>query len=52
MKRLSAKIKLTLFTTLLMLLMAGVLIGLMFSLSDEIISSNSIARLTEVVDDN
>ncbi len=52
MKRISAKIRLTLFTTFLMLLMAGVLICLMFSLSDDIVLSNSIAELTKVVDDN
>ncbi len=52
MKNISAKIRLTLFTTFLMLLMASVLIGLMFSLSDNIISANSIAQLTEIVEDN
>ncbi len=52
MKKVSAKIRLTLFTTFLMLLMASVLIGMMFSLSDDIILENSIAQLTEVVDDN
>ncbi len=52
MKNISAKIRLTLFTTFLMLLMASVLIGLMFSLSDDIVMANSMAELTEVVDDN
>ncbi len=52
MKKISAKIRLTLFTTFLMLLMAGLLIALMFSLSDDIVLANSIAQLTEVVDDN
>ncbi len=52
MKSLSAKTKLTLFTALLMLLMAGVLIGLMFSLSENVVSSNSISQLTEVVGNN
>ncbi len=52
MKNISAKIRLTLFTTFLMLLMAGVLIGLMFSLSDNIVMANSISQLTEVIDDN
>ncbi len=52
MKKVSAKIRLTLFTTVLMLLMAGVLIGLMFSISDDIVSANSISQLTEVVGDN
>ncbi len=52
MKNVSAKIRLTLFTTFLMLLMAGLLIGLMFMLSENIISSNSIAQLTGEVDDN
>ncbi len=52
MRRVSAKIRLTLFTTFLMLLMASVLIGLMLSLSEEIIASNSIAQLIEVVEDN
>ncbi len=52
MKKFSAKIRLTLFTTFLMILMAGVLIALMFSLSDDIVLANSIAQLTEVVDDN
>ncbi len=52
MKKVSAKIRLTLFTTFLMLLMASVLIGLMFSLGDNIISANTITQLTEVVDDN
>ncbi len=52
MKKISAKIKLTLFTTFLMLLMASILIGLMFSLGDEIVSANSISDLTKVVDDN
>ncbi len=52
MKKISAKLRLTLFTTFLMLLMASVLIGLMFSLSDDIVAANSIDTLTEVVDDN
>ncbi len=52
MNKISAKIRLTLFTTFLMLLMASILIGLMFSISDDIVSANSIAQLTEVVDDN
>ncbi len=52
MKNISAKIRLTLFTTFLMLLMAGVLIAFMFTVSDDIVSSSSIAQLTEVVDDN
>ncbi len=52
MKKISAKMKLTLWTVLLMLLMAGVLMGVMFSLSDRIISSNSITQLKEVVADN
>ncbi len=52
MKKVSAKIRLTLFTTLLMLLMASVLIALMFSMSDDIVVANSIEQLTEVVDDN
>ncbi len=52
MKKVSAKVKLTLFTALLMLVMAGVLIGLMFTLSENIISSNSRDQLQEVVDDN
>ncbi len=52
MKKVSAKIRLTLFTTFLMLLMASVLIGLMFTISEEIVLSNSISQLTEVVDDN
>ncbi len=52
MKKISAKIRLTLFTTFLMLIMAGVLIALMFTLSDNIVSANSIALLTKVVDDN
>ncbi len=52
MKRVSAKIRLTLFTTLLMTIMAGVLIALMFSISGEIVMANSISQLTAVVDDN
>ncbi len=52
MKRISAKIKLTLWTALLMILMASVLMVLMFSLSDNIISSSSITQLKEIVDDN
>ncbi len=52
MKKVSAKIRLTLFTTLLMVLMASVLIALMFSLSDGIVLANSVTLLTEVVDDN
>ncbi len=52
MIKVSAKIRLTLFTTFLMLVMAGVLIALMFSISDGIIAENSIAQLIEVVDDN
>ncbi len=52
MRKVSAKIRLTLFTTFLMLLMAGVLIALMFTVSDDIVSANSIAQLTKVVDDN
>ncbi len=52
MKKVSAKIRLTLFTTFLLLLMASILIGLMFTLSDDIVSANSIDQLTQVVDDN
>ncbi len=52
MRKISAKIKLTLFTALLLLLMAGALIGLMFSVSDDIVSSNSITQLTDVINDN
>ncbi len=52
MKKVSAKIRLTIFTSFLMLVMAGVLIALMFTISGEIVSSNSIAQLTEVVDGN
>ncbi len=52
MRKISAKIRLTLFTTLLMLIMASVFIALMFTLSDEIVLSNSISQLTEVIDDN
>ncbi len=52
MRKISAKIRLTLFTTILMLIMASVFIGLMFTLSDDIVLSNSIAQLTEVIDDN
>ncbi len=52
MKKVSAKIRLTLFTTFLMVLMASVLIALMLSLSDDIVLANSISQLTEVVDDN
>ncbi len=52
MRKVSAKIRLTLFTTVLMLIMASVLIGMMFSLSDDIVSANSIDQLTEVVDGN
>ncbi len=52
MKKVSAKIRLTLFTTFLMLLMASILIALMFSLSDDIVLANSISQLTEVVDNN
>ncbi len=52
MKKISAKIRLTLFTTFLMVLMASVLLGLMFSISDDIVLANSIAVLTQVVDDN
>ncbi len=52
MRKVSAKIRLTLFTTFLMLLMAGVLIAMMFAVSDDIVSASSIAQLSEVVDDN
>ncbi len=52
MKRVSAKLKLTLWTALLMVLMAGALMALMFYLSDNIISSNSKSILTKVVGDN
>ncbi len=52
MKRVSAKMKLMLWTTLLLLLMAGLLIGLMFAMSDEIVFTNSVAQLKEVVSDN
>ncbi len=52
MKKVSAKIRLTLFTTILMILMASVLIALMFSLSDDVVLANSISQLTEVVEDN
>ncbi len=52
MKKVSAKIRLTLFTIFLMLLMASVLIVLMFSMSDDIVLANSVSQLTEVIDDN
>ncbi len=52
MNKVSAKIMLTLFTTFLMLLMASILIGLMFSMGDDIVLANSLSQLTEVVDDN
>ncbi len=52
MRKMSAKLKLTLWTTLLMLLMAGVLMTLLFSLSDSIILSNSETQLSKVVGDN
>ncbi len=52
MRKISAKIRLTLFTTILMLIMASVLIALMFIISDDIVLANSIDQLTEVIDDN
>ncbi len=52
MRKVSAKIRLTLFTTFLMLLMASVLIAFMFLLADDIVMTNSMTQLMEVVDDN
>ncbi len=52
MKKLSAKIRLTLYTAVLMALMASALIALMFSLSNNIVSTNSMNQLKEVVHDN
>ncbi len=52
MRKISAKFKLTLWTALLMFIMALVFVILIFSLSDEIIATNSIEILKEVVNDN
>ncbi len=52
MRKMSAKLKLTLWTTALMLIMAGVLMALMLSLSENIILSNSKSQLSEVVAKN
>ncbi len=52
MKRVSAKVKLTVWSTLLMTIMASILMGLMFYLSDDIITSNTTKKLIDVVEDN
>ncbi len=52
MKKISAKLKLTIWTTLLLILMASILMALMLSMSDNIIASNSREQLLEIVDDN
>ncbi len=52
MKKVSAKLKLTLWTTALMIIVAGVLMGVMFALVENIVISNSKTQLSKVVDRN
>ncbi len=52
MKNISAKLKLTLWTTLLMAIMASVTMALIFSFSGDIIATNSKDIITKVVSDN
>ncbi len=52
MKKISAKLKLTLWTTSLMLSMAGILMTLMFSLSENIVLSSSKTQLSKIVSNN
>jgi len=52
MKNLSAKLKLTVWNSLLMVLMASIVMGLILSFSDDIIATNSKTTLINVVDDN
>lgn len=52
MKNISAKLKLTVWCCLLMVLMASIVMGLILSFSDDIIATSSKTVLTNVVDDN
>lgn len=52
MKRLSAKLKLTLWCSLLMLLLAGIVMALILSFGDNIITTNSKSSLMKVVNEN
>ncbi len=52
MKKVSAKLKLTLWTTLLMLIMSVLVVVLIVFLSDTVIASNSKADLRDVVNEN
>jgi len=52
MKPLSAKLKLTVWNSLLMILMASIVMGLILSFSENIIATSSKAVLTRVIDDN
>ncbi|MFI3256972.1 MAG: HAMP domain-containing sensor histidine kinase [Spirochaetales bacterium] len=52
MKRLSAKLKLTLWCSLLMLLLAGIVMALILSFWDNIITTNSKSSLMKVVNEN
>ncbi len=52
MKNLSAKVKLAAWSSLFMMLMAGIVMGLMLSFSEYIVSTGSKSVLTEVVEDN
>ncbi len=52
MKNVSAKLKLTAWNSLLMILMASIVMGLILSFSDDIIATSSKAILTDVVEEN
>ena len=52
MKKLSAKLKLTVWNSLLMIFMASIVMGLILSFSDDIITTNTKAVLTKVIHDN
>ncbi len=52
MKKASTKLKLTLWTTTLLLIMAVSLMSLMFVVSENIVLSNSITQLSKVVSNN
>ena len=52
MRKLPAKLKLALWNTILMILMASLVMGLIMSFSDNIISTSSKTMVIRVVDDN
>ncbi len=52
MKNLSAKLKITMWTSLLMILISLIIVVLMLLFSDSIVKANSYSRLTEVVENN